>query len=85
MTEVVSEGAGLYVIDKKVGLCLAYQPALRRKLRVGDTVEVSCRCVWDRCVQGCFRRSKVYYMYNNVVFFVNFADQPHPLPVSALS
>lgn len=43
LTEVVSEGAGLYVIDRKVGLCLAYQPALRRKLRVGDSVEVSYR------------------------------------------
>lgn len=42
VTEVVSEGAGLYVIDRRVGLCLAYQPSLRRKLRVGDTVEVSC-------------------------------------------
>lgn len=42
VTEVVSEGAGLYVIDRRVGLCLAYQPSLKRKLRVGDTVEVSC-------------------------------------------
>lgn len=41
MTQVVSEGAGLYVIDKTVGLCLAYQPSLRRKLRAGDEVEVS--------------------------------------------
>lgn len=41
MTEVVSEGAGLYVIDRKVGLCLAYQPTLRRTLRAGDSVEVS--------------------------------------------
>ncbi|KAI3375931.1 hypothetical protein L3Q82_016356, partial [Scortum barcoo] len=41
VTEVVSEGAGLYVIDKKVGLCLAYQPTLRRRLRAGDSVEVS--------------------------------------------
>lgn len=41
VTEVVSEGAGLYVIDRRVGFCLAYQPSLRRKLRVGDTVEVS--------------------------------------------
>ncbi|XP_059210296.1 CST complex subunit CTC1 isoform X2 [Centropristis striata] len=40
VTEVVSEGAGLYVIDRKVGLCLAYQPALRRNLRPGDTVEL---------------------------------------------
>ncbi|XP_072232687.1 CST complex subunit CTC1 [Leuresthes tenuis] len=40
VTEVVSEGAGLYVIDKKVGLCVAYQPATRRKLRAGDGVEL---------------------------------------------
>ncbi|KAM9335138.1 CST complex subunit CTC1 [Symphorus nematophorus] len=40
VTEVVSEGAGLYVMDRKVGLCLAYQPSLRRKLRPGDTVEL---------------------------------------------
>ncbi|KAI3375949.1 hypothetical protein L3Q82_016362 [Scortum barcoo] len=40
VTEVVSEGAGLYVIDKKVGLCLAYQPTLRRRLRAGDSVEL---------------------------------------------
>lgn len=49
MTKVVSEGAGLYVMDSAVGLCLAYQPTLRRKLRAGDAVEVvtlvtpSCR------------------------------------------
>ncbi|KAM3857435.1 CST complex subunit CTC1 [Diretmus argenteus] len=40
VTEVLSEGAGLYVIDKKVGLCLAYQPPLKRKLRPGDSVEL---------------------------------------------
>ncbi|XP_075941151.1 CST complex subunit CTC1 isoform X5 [Anarhichas minor] len=40
VTKVVSEGAGLYVIDRKVGLCLAYQPTLRRKLRAGDSVEL---------------------------------------------
>ncbi|KAE8277046.1 CST complex subunit CTC1 Conserved telomere maintenance component 1 [Larimichthys crocea] len=40
VTEVVSEGAGLYVIDRKVGLCLAYQPTLRRTLRAGDSVEL---------------------------------------------
>ncbi|XP_047441617.1 CST complex subunit CTC1 isoform X2 [Mugil cephalus] len=40
VTEVVSEGAGLYVIDRKVGLCLAYQPPGRRKLRPGDRVEL---------------------------------------------
>lgn len=40
VTEVVSEGAGLYVIDRKVGLCLAYQPTLRRRLRAGDCVEL---------------------------------------------
>lgn len=51
VTEVVSEGAGLYVIDRKVGLCLAYQPALRRKLRVGDSVEVSFR--FDGSVRLC--------------------------------
>lgn len=43
MTEVVSAGAGLYVIDRKVGLCLAYQPALRRNLRAGDQVQVRVR------------------------------------------
>uniref|UniRef100_A0A3P8V5M4 CST complex subunit CTC1 n=1 Tax=Cynoglossus semilaevis TaxID=244447 RepID=A0A3P8V5M4_CYNSE len=36
VTEVVNEGAGLYVIDRTVGLCLAYLPSLRRKLRAGD-------------------------------------------------
>lgn len=41
MTEVVSAGAGLYVMDGKVGLCLAYQPPLRRELRAGDSVQVS--------------------------------------------
>ncbi|XP_023117926.1 CST complex subunit CTC1 isoform X1 [Amphiprion ocellaris] len=40
VTEVVSEGAGLYVIDGKVGLCVAYQPTVRRKLRAGDQVEL---------------------------------------------
>ncbi|CAB1429269.1 unnamed protein product [Pleuronectes platessa] len=40
VTEVVSEGAGLYVIDRKVGLCLAYQPTRRRSLRAGDSVEL---------------------------------------------
>ncbi|KAM6909380.1 CST complex subunit CTC1 [Xenentodon cancila] len=40
VTEVVSEGAGLYVIDRKVGLCLAYQPSVRRNLRAGDQVEL---------------------------------------------
>lgn len=37
----MSEGAGLYLLDRKVGLCLAYQPPARRKLRPGDQVEVS--------------------------------------------
>ncbi|XP_076009499.1 CST complex subunit CTC1 isoform X2 [Genypterus blacodes] len=40
VTEVLSEGSGLYMIDGKVGLCLAYQPTLRRKLRPGDAVEL---------------------------------------------
>ncbi|XP_034413182.1 CST complex subunit CTC1 isoform X2 [Cyclopterus lumpus] len=40
VTKVVSEGAGLYVIDRKVGLCMAYQPTMRRKLRAGDSVEL---------------------------------------------
>ncbi|XP_077401736.1 CST complex subunit CTC1 isoform X2 [Vanacampus margaritifer] len=38
VTEVVSAGAGLYVMDRKLGLCLAYQPKLKRKLRVGDAL-----------------------------------------------
>ncbi|XP_019729420.1 CST complex subunit CTC1 [Hippocampus comes] len=38
VTEVVSAGAGLYVMDRKRGLCLAYQPELKRKLRVGDAL-----------------------------------------------
>lgn len=41
VTRVVSAGAGLYVMDREVGLCLAYQPSLRRELRVGDSVQVS--------------------------------------------
>uniref|UniRef100_A0A3B4ZN24 CST complex subunit CTC1 n=1 Tax=Stegastes partitus TaxID=144197 RepID=A0A3B4ZN24_9TELE len=40
VTKVVSEGAGLYVIDGRVGLCLAYQPMPKRKLRAGDRVEL---------------------------------------------
>ncbi|XP_029932197.1 CST complex subunit CTC1 isoform X2 [Myripristis murdjan] len=40
VTEVLSEGAGLYVIDGTVGLCVSYQPQLRRKLRAGDAVEL---------------------------------------------
>ncbi|KAM9836621.1 CST complex subunit CTC1 [Aulostomus maculatus] len=40
VTAVVSQGAGLYVIDRKVGLCLAYQPMTRRTLRAGDVVEL---------------------------------------------
>ncbi|XP_054608714.1 LOW QUALITY PROTEIN: CST complex subunit CTC1 [Dunckerocampus dactyliophorus] len=40
VTEVVSEGAGLYIMDRMMGVCLAYQPTLRRKLRVGDTVQL---------------------------------------------
>lgn len=43
VSQVVSEGAGLYVIDRQVGLCLAYQPSPRRRLRAGDGVEVSQR------------------------------------------
>ncbi|XP_061618946.1 CST complex subunit CTC1 isoform X2 [Phyllopteryx taeniolatus] len=38
VTEVVSAGAGLYVMDGNLGLCLAYQPEVKRKLRVGDAV-----------------------------------------------
>ncbi|XP_056883966.1 CST complex subunit CTC1 isoform X2 [Takifugu flavidus] len=41
VTEVVSAGAGLYVMDGKVGLCLAYQPPLRRELRAGDSVQIT--------------------------------------------
>ncbi|KAM9827450.1 CST complex subunit CTC1 [Neosynchiropus ocellatus] len=40
VTDVMSEGAGLYIIDNKVGLCLAYQPSLRRNLRSGDVIEI---------------------------------------------
>ncbi|XP_028998761.1 CST complex subunit CTC1 isoform X2 [Betta splendens] len=40
VTQVVSEGAGLFTLDGQVGLCLAYQPSPRRKLRVGDKVEL---------------------------------------------
>uniref|UniRef100_A0A096LY92 CST complex subunit CTC1 n=1 Tax=Poecilia formosa TaxID=48698 RepID=A0A096LY92_POEFO len=40
VTEVVNEGAGLYLLDRKVGLCLAFQPPARRKLRPGDQVEL---------------------------------------------
>ncbi|XP_035986969.1 CST complex subunit CTC1 isoform X4 [Fundulus heteroclitus] len=40
VTEVVSEGAGLYLMDRKVGLCLAYQPPERRRLRAGDQLEL---------------------------------------------
>ncbi|XP_047241291.1 CST complex subunit CTC1 isoform X4 [Girardinichthys multiradiatus] len=40
VTKVVSEGVGLYVMDRKVGLCLAYQPSERRRLRAGDQVEL---------------------------------------------
>ncbi|XP_057711654.1 CST complex subunit CTC1 isoform X1 [Corythoichthys intestinalis] len=36
VTEVVSAGAGLFVMDGKLGLCLAYRPEMSRKLRVGD-------------------------------------------------
>ncbi|XP_029695834.1 CST complex subunit CTC1 [Takifugu rubripes] len=41
VTEVVSAAAGLYVMDGKVGLCLAYQPPLRRELRAGDSVQIT--------------------------------------------
>nr|XP_054594722.1 CST complex subunit CTC1 isoform X2 [Nothobranchius furzeri] len=40
VTEVVNQGAGLYVIDRTVGLCVAYQPSARRRLRAGDQVEL---------------------------------------------
>ncbi|XP_049616238.1 CST complex subunit CTC1 isoform X2 [Syngnathus scovelli] len=40
VTEVVSTGAGLYVMDSKLGLCLAYQPKLKRKLRAGDVLAI---------------------------------------------
>ncbi|XP_056299115.1 CST complex subunit CTC1 [Pseudoliparis swirei] len=40
VTKVVSEGAGLYVMDGKVGLCTANQPPPRRHLRAGDSVEL---------------------------------------------
>lgn len=46
MTEVVSAGAGLYVMDRRVSLCLAYQPSLKRELRVGDSVQVSLSSVF---------------------------------------
>ncbi|CAL9694165.1 unnamed protein product [Knipowitschia caucasica] len=41
VTEVLSRGAGLYVIDSKVGLCLANQPLPTRRIRPGDVVQVS--------------------------------------------
>ncbi|XP_028835529.1 CST complex subunit CTC1 isoform X1 [Denticeps clupeoides] len=40
ITEVTDEEAGLYVIDGKVGLCLAYQPMRRRGLRLGAEIEL---------------------------------------------
>lgn len=58
VTEVVSAGAGLYVMDGTVGLCLAYQPPLRRELRAGDSVQVRFvyvffpACLTERIVAG---------------------------------
>ncbi|XP_042369475.1 CST complex subunit CTC1-like, partial [Plectropomus leopardus] len=40
ITQVISQGAGLYLMDGKVGLCVAYHPPQRRTLRVGDSVEL---------------------------------------------
>ncbi|XP_064877247.1 CST complex subunit CTC1-like [Oncorhynchus nerka] len=40
LTSVLSAAAGLYVIDGKVGLCLAYQPLQRRGLRPGAEIEL---------------------------------------------
>ncbi|XP_028298215.1 CST complex subunit CTC1 isoform X2 [Gouania willdenowi] len=40
VSKVLSEGAGLYVMDGTVGMCLSYQPRARRTLRVGDRVEL---------------------------------------------
>ncbi|KAL0970732.1 hypothetical protein UPYG_G00246490 [Umbra pygmaea] len=40
LTCVLSAEAGLYVIDGKVGLCLAYQPIQRRGLRPGAEIEL---------------------------------------------
>uniref|UniRef100_A0A3B4BHF4 CST complex subunit CTC1 n=1 Tax=Periophthalmus magnuspinnatus TaxID=409849 RepID=A0A3B4BHF4_9GOBI len=39
--DVLSRGAGLYVIDRKVGLCLANQPLPLRAIRPGDTLQIS--------------------------------------------
>lgn len=41
MTEVLSRGAGLYLIDGRVALCLANQPLPARPIRPGDRLEVS--------------------------------------------
>ena len=41
VTEVLSEEAGLYMIDGEVGLCLAHQPPRRRGLRTGDHLQVT--------------------------------------------
>ncbi|CAL8377213.1 unnamed protein product [Boreogadus saida] len=40
VTEVLSEEAGLYMIDGEVGLCLAHQPPRRRGLRTGDHLQI---------------------------------------------
>ncbi|KAJ8008623.1 hypothetical protein DPEC_G00106800 [Dallia pectoralis] len=40
LTSVRSTGAGLYVIDGKIGLCLAYQPIQRHGLRPGAEIEL---------------------------------------------
>ncbi|CAL8326864.1 unnamed protein product [Lota lota] len=40
VTEVLSEEAGLYMIDGEVGLCLAHQPPRRRCLRTGDHLQI---------------------------------------------
>lgn len=41
VTEVLSRGAGLYLIDGRVALCLANQPLPARPIRPGDRLELS--------------------------------------------
>ncbi|XP_078793031.1 CST complex subunit CTC1 isoform X5 [Oryzias latipes] len=74
VTEVVSEGAGLYVLDRNLGLCVAYQPPARRRLRAGDGVELHhVHFLYRPCPDGppsmlctCLRSSITVTSYSRV-------------------
>uniref|UniRef100_A0A3B3HPY4 CST complex subunit CTC1 n=1 Tax=Oryzias latipes TaxID=8090 RepID=A0A3B3HPY4_ORYLA len=74
VTEVVSEGAGLYVLDRNLGLCVAYQPPARRRLRIIDLLQLHhVHFLYRPCPDGppsmlctCLRSSITVTSYSRV-------------------